>query len=144
MRLCWERPGVITDEMAALFAKYKFLLGVSLDGPPGIHDQYRRTKQGNGSHQAVLSGIERLKQHQVEFNVLVLVSSANVGDAAIIYHYLSLNQVPVLYGLYQYLLRAHTAAFEVLTESYLAERFGGAPRHRDLSAWRALRHHLRS
>jgi transglutaminase-like putative cysteine protease len=35
-------------------------------------------------------------------------------------------------------------AFEALTESYLAERFGGAPRQQDLSAWRTLRHHLRS
>jgi transglutaminase-like putative cysteine protease len=35
-------------------------------------------------------------------------------------------------------------AFEQLTEAYLAERFGGAARHRQLSAWRTLRHHLRS
>ncbi|MEN8161223.1 MAG: DUF3488 and transglutaminase-like domain-containing protein [Myxococcota bacterium] len=35
-------------------------------------------------------------------------------------------------------------AFERLTERYLAERFGGAPRQREPSAWRTLRSQLRS
>jgi len=79
---------LITDEMAAFFSKYKFLLGVSIDGPAEIHDRYRKGPQARGSHADVLKGIDRLKRHRVEFNALVLVSSANVADASSVYEYL--------------------------------------------------------
>ncbi len=70
---------LLDDEMAELFAEFKFLAGVSLDGPPELHDVYRRNRAGQGSHKDVLAGIEILRRHQVEFNILVLVSKANVS-----------------------------------------------------------------
>ncbi|MFC1461269.1 anaerobic sulfatase maturase [Verrucomicrobiota bacterium] len=82
---------LITDEMASHFARYKFLLGVSLDGPESVHDVYRRSPGGSGSHSAVIRGIERLKQHGVEFNILTLVTRANVRRVSEIYHYLCDN-----------------------------------------------------
>jgi uncharacterized protein len=82
---------LIDDEMAALFARYHFLLGVSLDGPPALHDRYRLTGGGNGSHHLVMRGIEKLREHGVEFNILTLVSAANVGEGAAVYRYLTDN-----------------------------------------------------
>jgi uncharacterized protein len=41
---------LIDDEWAQLFAQYKFLLGVSLDGPKQWHDHYRTTAGGHGSY----------------------------------------------------------------------------------------------
>ena len=79
---------LITDALAAHFAKYRFLLGVSLDGPPALHDHYRRNTAGHPSHAAVRRGIECLMRHQVEFNILVLVSQANVRHAREVYRYL--------------------------------------------------------
>lgn len=79
---------LITDEMAALFAQYSFLLGVSLDGPEAVHDKYRKTLHGQGSHAAVMAGIQKLQNRKVEFNILVLVSESNVKEAAGVYHYL--------------------------------------------------------
>ncbi|MGQ9662546.1 MAG: anaerobic sulfatase maturase [Kiritimatiellia bacterium] len=79
---------LLTDEFARHLAQYKFLCGISLDGPPAIHDSNRRTPDGRGTHAAVLRGIEMLKRHGVEFNVLTLVSSANVGHPLEIYRYL--------------------------------------------------------
>jgi uncharacterized protein len=78
----------IDEELARHFARYRFLLGCSFDGPDTIHDCYRRTLKGNGTHQMVLSGIDTLKRHGVEFNILVLVSKANVERSAEIYQYL--------------------------------------------------------
>ncbi len=78
----------IDDPLAAHLAKYKFLVGVSIDGPPKLHDLYRRTPGDKGSHARVLRGIERLKRHGVEFNALVLVSTANAGRARELFRYL--------------------------------------------------------
>jgi uncharacterized protein len=79
---------LISDELAQHLAHFNFLLGVSLDGPAEIHDLYRRTVGGTGSHGKVLSGIDRLKNNGVEFNILTLVSQANVRRGADIYRYL--------------------------------------------------------
>jgi uncharacterized protein len=79
---------LIDDNMAAHFAKYKFLLGVSLDGPEDIHDLYRKNSGGDGSHSAVMRAIEILRRHDAQFNILTLVSRANVGRPAEVYRYL--------------------------------------------------------
>ncbi len=79
---------LIDDKFAEHFARYRFLVGCSLDGPAKIHDRYRTTKAGGPSHTDVLKGIKTLKRHQVEFNILVLVTQANVHCAKDVYSYL--------------------------------------------------------
>lgn len=79
---------LLNDELAAHLAEYKFLVGVSIDGPGPIHDRYRRSSRERSSHADVLQEIEILKNHKVEFNALVLVSSANVKRPREIYDYL--------------------------------------------------------
>ena len=66
----------------------EFLLGCSLDGPPAIHNQYRKTVDGAPTHQLVLNGLNVLKEHQVEFNILTLVSQSNVSHPEAVYRYL--------------------------------------------------------
>jgi len=80
---------LITKEMAAHFSRYRFLAGCSLDGPADVHDRYRRTACGAPSHADVLRGIAKLREWRVEFNILVLVSQANVGRAREVYRYLT-------------------------------------------------------
>ncbi len=79
---------LITDDLAAHLARYRFLVGVSLDGPGPVHDRYRVSVDGRGSHARVLEGLETLRKHRVEFNVLVLVTRANAERPAEIYRYL--------------------------------------------------------
>lgn len=79
---------LIDDALAAHLGQYKFLTGVSLDGPADIHDCYRQTAGKRPSHAAVVKGINTLKRHNVEFNILVLVSQANVHRAREVYCYL--------------------------------------------------------
>lgn len=79
---------LITDEMAKFFGEYKFLLGVSLDGPAYLHDHYRKTIGQTPTHSMVLRGIEHLKKNQVEFNILTLVNNKTVQHASEIYQYL--------------------------------------------------------
>ncbi len=79
---------LLTDGLARHFAAYRFLLGVSLDGPPLVHDRFRRAAAGAGSHAAVLRGVDCLRRQGVAFNILTLVSQANVRRAREVYRYL--------------------------------------------------------
>ncbi len=76
---------LLTDEFASFLGKYRFLVGVSLDGPPDIHDAMRRNANGQGSHASVLAGIECLRRQKVEFNILTLVNRTNVSRAVEVY-----------------------------------------------------------
>jgi len=82
---------LITDEMARFFAEYRFLLGVSLDGPPYLHDFYRKTINHKPTHSLVMRGIEHLKKNNVEFNILTLVNNKTVKKASEVYQYLKDN-----------------------------------------------------
>jgi len=79
---------LITDELAAFMAHYRFLCGVSLDGPPHIHDRSRKSRSGKGTHAAVQKGIATLVRAGVPVNLLVLVSAANVRQPLEVYRYL--------------------------------------------------------
>lgn len=84
---------LISDSLATLLSKYKFLVGVSIDGPQETHDRYRTNIKGHGSHADVLRGIDTLKKNGVEFNALVLVSSSNVEHSTEVYRYLTDLQI---------------------------------------------------
>ncbi len=79
---------LIDKDMAGFLAKYRFLLGVSLDGPKHIHDYYRKLRNGQGTFDRVMKGIEILKGARVEFNILVLVNDFNFNKAGEIYDFL--------------------------------------------------------
>lgn len=79
---------LIDDEFAAHLAEYRFLVGVSIDGPEDIHDHYRKSIDGRGSHAAVIKAMECLTRQGAEYNTLCLVTPANVGRAAEVYRYL--------------------------------------------------------
>lgn len=79
---------LINDELAEHLAAYRFLVGVSLDGPAAMHDTYRRTRGQKPSHELVMAAVQRLRKRKVEVNALVLVSQANVHRAREVYRYL--------------------------------------------------------
>ncbi|TVQ35346.1 MAG: anaerobic sulfatase maturase [Spirochaetaceae bacterium] len=79
---------LLNDEFARHFADYNFLVGISIDGPEEIHDRHRLTLSGRGTQRQVLRGLELLRKHGVQHNVLTLVSTANVQRAREVYRYL--------------------------------------------------------
>lgn len=72
---------LLDDEWGRFLHRYRFLVGVSLDGPPQVHDHYRRTPNGEGTHARVMRGIETLRRNQVEFNILCMVTDVSAGRA---------------------------------------------------------------
>lgn len=72
---------LVNDKWAAFFKQYKFLLGISLDGPKEIHDKRRVDANGQGSFERVMRGISYLQKHQVDFNILTVIHKDNVAKA---------------------------------------------------------------
>ena len=79
---------LMTPDVAKFLADEKWLVGVSVDGPAAIHDKHRRSASGEGSHAAVMRGIEMLRNAGAEFNALCLATSDSLGDPEAIYRYL--------------------------------------------------------
>ncbi|MBU8869943.1 MAG: anaerobic sulfatase maturase [Gemmatimonadales bacterium] len=87
---------LLDEHLASHFAQYRFLVGCSIDGPAELHDQFRRTPGGRGSHSQVLRGIEILHRHKVAVNAMTLVSAANVHQPAEIFDYLLAHEFDFL------------------------------------------------
>jgi len=66
---------LIDDEWASFFAKNHFLVGISLDGTKEVHDANRINKKGGGTFEKVMTSIEKLKAHLVEYNILTVVTA---------------------------------------------------------------------
>jgi len=75
-----QTNGILLDDdgWCSFLAEYKFLVGISLDGPKKFHDIYRKDHAGNGTWDKVMASIARCKKHNVEFNILVLLNNKNV------------------------------------------------------------------
>ena len=69
-------------------AAHRFLVGVSIDGPPELHDTYRVDKHGQPTFDRVMQGLDSLKKHGVEFNTMTVVSRANSQHPERVYQFL--------------------------------------------------------
>lgn len=65
---------LIDAKWAKFFRQYNCLLGVSIDGPESIHDVYRVTTAGRGSHDQTIRALDVLREYEVEFNILCTVN----------------------------------------------------------------------
>jgi len=77
----------LDDEWAVFLAENKFLVGISIDGPPDMHNAYRVDKAGRPSSDRVLRGLEVLKKHNVDLNILCTVHAANADHPLEVYRY---------------------------------------------------------
>lgn len=68
--------------------RHHFLIGLSLDGPEEIHNEYRLTKGGRPTHKLVMRALALLQQHGVEYNVLACVNRRSARSAEKIYDFL--------------------------------------------------------
>jgi uncharacterized protein len=78
---------LLDDNWCEFLAHNNFLVGLSLDGPEDIHNYYRVDRKGNSTFQAVMSGLELLKKHQVDFNILACVTKHNAKRSLDVYRF---------------------------------------------------------
>jgi len=70
---------LLDDDWGKFLRKNRYLVGISIDGPEHLHDIYRLDKGGEPTYRRVIAGLDVLKKHRVEHNILCTVNAAN-GD----------------------------------------------------------------
>lgn len=78
---------LLNDEWCAFFKEHNFLVGLSVDGPRELHDQYRLDRAKQGTFDRVMRGWRFLRKHQVEFNILCTVNAANEKHGRAVYRF---------------------------------------------------------
>ena len=78
---------LLTDELCTLFKDHGFLVGISIDGPRAAHDAYRVDKRGNPTFEKVLRGLDLLRAHGVDWNILCTVHAANEDHPLEVYRF---------------------------------------------------------
>ena len=91
---------LITHDFCQFFVEHDFILGVSLDGPPEIHNLYRQYPDAQDSHSQVMESIQLLRSYEIPFSVLSVVTRAWAGKEKEIYRWFQshhLNQLQFIY-----------------------------------------------
>ena len=78
---------LINDEWCRFFAGEGFIVGLSIDGPPDLHNKYRRTKDDRSTWAQVNRGIQLLKKHGIIPEILCVVSAENVKYPLVVYKF---------------------------------------------------------
>jgi uncharacterized protein len=78
---------LLDDEWCKFFKEYRFLVGISIDGPRELHDACRTDAAGKGSFDRVMQGLALLKKHKVEFNILCTVNAVNADHPLEVYRF---------------------------------------------------------
>ena len=73
-----QTNGTLLDEEWCHFLKSEnFIIGISIDGPPDLHNKHRITPAGDHTSERVLRGYELLKKFKITSEILCVVNSAN-------------------------------------------------------------------
>lgn len=75
----------LSEELVSLLSANHFFFGVSLDGSAHVHNAMRFYKNGRGSFDEVMKGIELLRRYHAEFNILCVVTDIVVKHIAEVY-----------------------------------------------------------
>jgi uncharacterized protein len=83
-----QTNGTLLDEdWCRFFAAEGFAVGLSLDGPQEMHDQYRVTKDQKPTHEQTMGGYKLLQKHRVYTDILCVVNAYNVQFPLQVYRF---------------------------------------------------------
>jgi uncharacterized protein len=83
-----QTNGLLIDrEWAAFLKKYRFLVGLSLDGPEHVHDRYRSFSGGQKTWLKTVDAARRLLDGDVATNALIVVNDYSVRFPREIYEF---------------------------------------------------------
>lgn len=84
-----QTNGTLLDESWCEFLKENgFRVGISIDGPRDLHNQYRKFANGDGTFNRVMKAIRLLQRYGVEFNTLSCVNNATSKEPLRVYKFL--------------------------------------------------------
>lgn len=77
---------LLDDEWCRFLAEEGFAVGISLDGPPALHDLHRLTREGRPTYRRAVRGYRLLQEHGVPAEILCVVNADNVRQPLAVYH----------------------------------------------------------
>jgi len=80
---------LLDESWARFLRRHNFLVGLSIDGPKRLHDTFRVTRDGCGTHDRVMAAARLLKKHGVPFNALCVVNRENAKRPFDVYRFLT-------------------------------------------------------
>lgn len=78
---------LIDDEWAQFLSRYDFLVGLSIDGPKDVHNEYRIDRGGEPTFDRVMATMERLQEHNVKYNALASVTPESAARPLDVYNF---------------------------------------------------------
>ena len=78
---------LLDDEWCEFLHDNRFLVGISLDGPAFVHDPFRVDRGGRPTFESVIRGLRLLQKHEVDFNILACIHSANQDHPLEVYRF---------------------------------------------------------
>ncbi len=84
---------LINDAWCEFIKKHEVEIGLSIDGPAFIHDHHRKTRKGEGTHEKAMRGLARLRDHDIKFGVVSVVSNESLDHADAIYDFYREHQI---------------------------------------------------
>lgn len=75
----------LDEKWCRLFREHNFLVGISLDGIPEVHDRYRRDNSGRPTYERVRESIRMLDEFGIEYNILTVVTAQTAEHIQEIY-----------------------------------------------------------
>jgi uncharacterized protein len=79
---------LINEEWCEFLKANRFLIGLSIDGPRPLHDQYRVTKGGKPTFDKVFNAARLFQRYGVPFNTLTCINRINAKKPLDVYRFL--------------------------------------------------------
>ncbi len=115
---------LLTDEWVSFLAAENFGVGLSLDGPPELHDAYRLTRDRKATHRKVLQAYRLMRRHGIPVDLLCVVHAKNVQRPREVYGYF--REIAAQYITFIPLVEPEPASPRCVSERTVpSEAFGG-------------------
>lgn len=84
-----QTNGILLDaDWCSFLKKHDFLIGLSIDGPPELHDVYRRSRKGQPTCDKVTGAVKLLHDHEIPFSAMCVVNRVNCTKPLETYRFL--------------------------------------------------------
>jgi uncharacterized protein len=72
---CFQTNGLLVNkDWARFFVRSEARVGLSIDGPADLHNTYRRTRGGHGTHEGVMRAVRLLQDQGHGFHVITVLT----------------------------------------------------------------------
>ena len=78
----------VSEGLCRIFAKYRYLLGVSLDGDELLHNSLRPAADGSGTYAEIKETISLFDRYRIDYNILTVITEDVAARGADVYRHL--------------------------------------------------------